>query len=106
MSIHLFSGFPPNLPTRAFHSSEESIYGAAGGGGGADFLQVPLRDHSNVSETDLEVAEWGVSVLQIRIQKLEAKLREERQAKKQLEEQLQQVGGMNLIVSWHSRCLD
>ena len=24
-----FSGFPPKIPTRAFHSSEESIYGAA-----------------------------------------------------------------------------
>lgn len=51
------SGFPPNLPTRAFHSSEESIYGAANGGGsgGADFLQVPLRDNSNVSETNISI---------------------------------------------------
>lgn len=28
MLIFFFSGFPPKLPTRAFHSSEESIYGA------------------------------------------------------------------------------
>ncbi len=35
----LFSGFPPKLPTRAFHSSEESIYGAA------DFQQQPLKEN-------------------------------------------------------------
>jgi hypothetical protein len=36
----LFSrGFPPKLPTRAFHSSEESIYGAG------DFQQQPLKEN-------------------------------------------------------------
>jgi len=65
-------GFPPKLPTRAFHSSEESIYGAA------DFQQQPLKENP-------------IS----RIQRLENKLREERQAKKQLEEQLQQILAKN-----------
>ena len=37
-----FSGFPPKLPTRAFHSSEESIYGAGGGG---DFQQQTLKEN-------------------------------------------------------------
>jgi hypothetical protein len=40
----LFSGFPPKLPTRAFHSSEESIYGAGGG----DFQQQQMKDNAIV----------------------------------------------------------
>ncbi|CAF0807156.1 unnamed protein product [Adineta steineri] len=75
-------GFPPRLPTRAFHSSEESIYGAGGGGGGGvgggEFQQQQMKENSNS-----------------RIQRLENKLREERQAKKQLEEQLQQILAKN-----------
>ncbi|CAF0968298.1 unnamed protein product [Adineta ricciae] len=67
-------GFPPKLPTRAFHSSEESIYGAGG-----DFQQQTQVKDNTIS----------------RIQKLENKLREERQAKKQLEEQLQQILAKN-----------
>lgn len=67
-------GFPPKIPTRAFHSSEESIYGAAE----LQQQQQPLKENT-------------IS----RIQRLENKLREERQAKKQLEEQLQQVLAKN-----------
>jgi len=70
-------GFPPKLPTRAFHSSEESIYGAGGGG---DFQQQLMKENP-------------IS----RIQRLENKLREERQAKKQLEEQLQQILAKKMI---------
>jgi len=77
-------GFPPNLPSRGFHSSEESIYAAAGGTtmpigtNASDFHQQTFKDNA-----------------QIRIQKLESRLREERQAKKQLQEQLQQVLAKN-----------
>jgi hypothetical protein len=38
-NVEFSSGFPPKLPTRAFHSSEESIYGAG------DFQQQPLKEN-------------------------------------------------------------
>ena len=42
----LCRGFPPKMPTRAFHSSEESIFG--GGGGSGDFHQQAIKDNSIV----------------------------------------------------------
>ena len=39
LNVYFSSGFPPKLPTRAFHSSEESIYGAA------DFQHQPLKEN-------------------------------------------------------------
>ncbi|CAF3725989.1 unnamed protein product, partial [Rotaria socialis] len=72
---YVYMGFPPKLPTRGFHSSEESIYG---NGTGGDLQQQQLKENP-------------IS----RIQRLESKLREERQAKRQLEEQLQQVLSKN-----------
>ena len=50
-------GFPPNLPTRAFHSSEESIYGAAGGAttpsaNASEFPSQSLKDNGQVRQTD------------------------------------------------------
>ncbi|CAF1071790.1 unnamed protein product, partial [Didymodactylos carnosus] len=64
-------GYPPRTNAKSFHSSDESIY-AGGEHNYHHTPRLPNRDHPN-----------------IRIQQLEDKLKEERQARRQLEEQLQ-----------------
>ncbi|CAF1516838.1 unnamed protein product, partial [Didymodactylos carnosus] len=87
-------GYPPRANIKSFHSSEESIY-AGGDHNYHHTPRLPIRDHPNVNILSYSTRAHKTDDLflnfQTKIQHLENRLKEERQARRQLEDQLQKI---------------